>query len=68
MGSRAKHRDLVNQQKVASLTFPPNDEVVSLNQPITLLSGPNDIVLQYPERGQVILRELLIVPDIAPEG
>ena len=40
---------LVNQQKVASLTFPPNDEVVSLNQPIGLLSGTNDIVLQYPE-------------------
>jgi hypothetical protein len=59
---------LVNQQKVARLTFPSNEEVVSLNQPIALLAGANDIVLQYPESGQVMLRQLLIVPDIAPEG
>ena len=59
---------LVNQRKVARLTFPPNEEVLSLNQPITLLPGANDIVLQYPESGQITLHQLLIVPDIAPEG
>jgi hypothetical protein len=59
---------LVNQEKVASLTFPPNDEVVSLNRPIALLSGANDVVLQYPESGQIMLHQLLIVPDIAPQG
>ena len=59
---------LVNQQKVARLTFPPNEEVLSLNQRIALLSGANDIVLQYPESGQITLHQLLIVPDIAPEG
>ena len=59
---------LVNWQKVARLTFPPNDEVLSLNQPIALLPGTNDIVLQYSESGQITLHQLLIVPDIAPEG
>jgi hypothetical protein len=58
----------VNQQKVARLTLPSNQEAVSLKQPIALLPGANDIVLQYPESGQVTLRQLLIVPDIAPEG
>jgi hypothetical protein len=59
---------LVNQQEVARLTFPPNEEVLSLNQPIALLPGANDIVLQYPGSGQITLHQLLIVPDIAPEG
>jgi hypothetical protein len=59
---------VVNQQKVAELIFPSNEEVVSLDQSIALLPGVNDIVLQYPASGQVTLRQLLIIPDIAPEG
>lgn len=58
---------VVNQRKVARLTFAPNDEVLTLNQPIALLPGANDVVLQYPESGQITLLELLIVPDIASE-
>jgi hypothetical protein len=58
---------LVNQHKVGGLTFPSNDEVASLDRSIALLPGANDIVLQYPASGQVILRQLLIIRDIAPE-
>jgi len=59
---------LVNQQRVGGLTFASNDEVVSLDRSIALLPGANDIVLQYPANGQVMLRQLLIIRDIAPEG
>ena len=59
---------LVNQLKVAELTFRPNEEVISIEQPIALRPGANDIVLQYPASGQVTLHQLLIIPNIAAEG
>jgi hypothetical protein len=59
---------LVNLRKVAKITFPSNEEIVALDEPIALLRGANDIVLQYPESGQITLHELIIVPDIAPQG
>jgi hypothetical protein len=54
---------VVNQQKVAELTYSPEREISSLRQQIRLSSGTNDIVLKSD--GAVRLDRLLIVPYIA---
>lgn len=59
---------LVNQRKIGELTVSNSGGTVSLDQPITLQAGSNDIVLQYPANGNVTLRRLLIIPNIASEG
>jgi hypothetical protein len=59
---------LVNQQKVAEETFSAGTGSASLNQPIALSVGNNDIVLQYPSGETLTLQRLLIIPHIDSEG
>jgi hypothetical protein len=57
----------LNQKALSKTTLPPEGSA-SLVQTVTLIAGENDIVLQYPSAGKLMLEQLLIVPQIADEG
>jgi len=57
----------LNQKALSKTTLPPTGSA-SLVQTVPLNAGENDIIVQYPSAGKLMLEQLLIVPQIADES
>jgi hypothetical protein len=59
---------LVNQQKIGELVLSADTGSGLFDQPITLSTGTNHVVLQYPTSAKVTLHHLWIIRQMAPQG